>query len=81
MTSDTIWQLIRYALLLAFGPLVTKGYLSSDETATVIGAIGVIFTASWGVWVKYGTRATTASHTAMIDTPVVSPATGKISGN
>ena len=79
MTSDTIWQLIRYALLLAFGPLVAKGYMSSDEVTTVIGAVGAIFTAGWGVWVKYGTRATTAAHAARTDTPVVSPATGTIS--
>lgn len=39
MTSDTIWQLIRYALLLAFGPIVAKGYMSSDEVTTVIGAL------------------------------------------
>jgi hypothetical protein len=81
MTSDTIWQLIRYALLLAFGPLVTKGYLSSDEVTTVTGAIGVIFTTAWGVWVRFGTRTTTASHAGRIDTPVVSPATGNISAN
>jgi len=79
MTSDTIWQLIRYALLLAFGPIVARGYMSSDEVTTVIGAIGVIFTAGWGVWVKYGTRATTAAHAARDDTPVVNPATGNIS--
>ena len=81
MTSDTIWQLIRYALLLAFGPLITKGYLSSDEVTTVTGAVGVIFTTAWGVWVKYGTRTTTASHAARIDTPLVDPGTGKISTN
>ena len=81
MTSDTIWQLIRYALLLAFGPIVAKGYMSSDEVTTVIGALGAIFTAGWGVWVKYGTKATTAAHAARTDTPVVSPATGNVSTN
>ena len=52
MTSDTIWQLVRYVLLLAFGPLVTKGYLSSDQVTTLIGALGSIITVGWGVWVK-----------------------------
>jgi hypothetical protein len=79
MTSDTIWQLIRYALLLAFGPLVTKGYLTSDQVTTVIGAIGALFVVGWGVWVKFGTKATTADVAAKPSVPVVSPVTGKTS--
>lgn len=78
MTSDTIWQLVRYALLLAFGPLVTKGYLSSDQMTAVLGAIGVIFTVVWGVWVKFGTKATTAAAAAAPSVPVVSAATGTV---
>jgi hypothetical protein len=78
MTSDTIWQLVRYVLLLAFGPLVTKGYLSSDQITTLIGALGSIITVGWGVWVKYGTRTTTADAAARPSVPVVSAATGTV---
>ena len=76
MTSDTIWQLVRYVLLLAFGPLVTKGYLSSDDVSTALGALGAIFTVGWGVYVKYGTKATTAKAAEKPTVPVISPATG-----
>lgn len=78
MTSDTVWQLIRYALLLAFGPLVTKGYISSDQVTTVIGSLGAIFTVGWGLWVKFGTKATTAAVAASPAVPTVSAATGQI---
>lgn len=78
MTSDTIWQLIRYALLLAFGPLVTRGYLSSDQVTTLTGAIGVVFTIAWGVWVKLGTRATTAAAAQRSGVPIVSGVTGVV---
>jgi hypothetical protein len=78
MTSDTVWQLIRYALLLAFGPLVTKGYISSDQVTTVIGAIGALFVVGWGIYVKFGTKATTAEVAAKPTVPVVSPATGQV---
>lgn len=47
MTSDTVWQLIRYALLLAFAPLVNEGYISSDQVTTTLGAIGALFTVGW----------------------------------
>jgi hypothetical protein len=78
MTSDTIWQLIRYALLLVFGPLVTKGYITADQVTTVLGALGALFTIGWGVWVKFGTKATTAEAAAKPTVPVVSAATGTV---
>jgi hypothetical protein len=71
--------MLRYVLLLAFGPLVTKGYLTSDQVTTVLGALGALFTVGWGLYVKFGTKATTAEHADKITTPVVSPATGKTS--
>lgn len=76
MTSDTIWQVVRYALLLAFGPLVTKGYLSSDQVATALGALGALFTVGWGLYVKFGTKATTAAAAASPVVPIISPVTG-----
>lgn len=81
MTSDTIWQLIRYGLLALFNYLATKGYVTAEQGTAVIGALGTLFTVAWGVWVKFGTKATTASHADKVTTPVVSPATGKVSTN
>jgi hypothetical protein len=63
---------------LAFGPLVTKGYISSGQVATTLGAIGALFTVSWGIWVKFGTKATTASVAGSPTVPTISPATGQV---
>lgn len=78
MTSDVVWQLIRYALLAVFNILATKGYVTEDQATAIIGALGTIFTAGWGIWVKYGTKATTAAVAASPAVPTVSPATGKV---
>jgi hypothetical protein len=79
MTSDTIWQIVRYALLALGGFFTNKGLITSDQLTTIIGALGTLFTAGWGIYVKYGTRATTAIVAMRTDVPTVSPATGFIS--
>ena len=79
MTSDTIWLIVRNLLLLSFGPLTAKGYLTSDQATTIVGALGSLFTVAWGVWVKFGTKAVPAATAARNDVPTVSPATGKTS--
>lgn len=79
MTSDTIWQIIRYALLAIGGYFTNKGLITGDELTAIIGALGAIFTAGWGIYVKYGTRATTADVATRSDVPTVSPATGLVS--
>ncbi len=79
MTSDTIWQIARYALLALGGFLTNKGLITSDQLTTIIGALGTLFTAGWGIYVKYGTRATTADVAMRSDVPTVSSATGIVS--
>lgn len=79
MTSDTIWQIVRYALLALGGFLTNRGLITSDELTTIIGALGTLFTAGWGIYVKYNTRATTADVAMRSDVPTVSAATGIVS--
>lgn len=78
MTSDSVWQVVRY-LLIAAGSFATgKGWVTSDQVTGIVGAIGTLFTVAWGIYVKFGTRATTAAVAARIDVPVISAATGAI---
>ncbi len=79
MTSDTTWQIVRYALLALGGFVINKGIITSDELTAIIGALGTLFTAAWGIYVKYGTRATTADTALRSDVPTVSSATGIVS--
>ncbi|MEH6951024.1 hypothetical protein V4R08_06700 [Nitrobacter sp. NHB1] len=78
MTSDSVWQVVRY-LLIAAGSFATgKGWVTSDQVTGIIGAIGTLFTVAWGLYVKFGTRATTADTAARTDVPVISAATGAV---
>lgn len=79
MTSDTIWQIVRYALLALGGFVINRGLITSDELTAIIGALGTLFTAAWGIYVKYGTRATLVDVAARSDVPTVSSATGIVS--
>ncbi|RTL49778.1 MAG: hypothetical protein EKK40_15690 [Bradyrhizobiaceae bacterium] len=79
MTSDTIWQIVRYALLALGGFFINKGLITSDQLTAIIGALGTLFTAGWGIYVKYGTRATTSDAAMRSDVPTVSAATGIVS--
>lgn len=78
MTSDSVWQIIRYILIAGFGFLSGKGYISSEQANTIIGAIGTLFAAGWGIYVKFGTKATTAEVAARPTVPTVSAATGSV---
>lgn len=78
MTSDSVWQVVRY-LLIAAGSFATgKGWVTSDQVTGIIGAMGTLFTVAWGVYVKFGTRATTADTAARPDVPTISAATGAL---
>jgi hypothetical protein len=78
MTSDSVWQVVRY-LLIAAGSFATgKGWVTSDQVTSVIGALGTLFTVAWGFYVKFGTHATTAKTAARTDVPVVCAAIGII---
>jgi len=76
MNQDTIWQLIRYALIAAGSFVVGKGYITSEQVTTIVGAIGAIFPIIWGLYVKAGTKAVPADVAARSDVPTVSGATG-----
>ena len=76
MTSDTIWQMIRYVLLAIGGYFTNKGVLTNDQLTAIVSALGTLFVAAWGIYVKYGTKATTADAATRPDVPTVSAATG-----
>jgi hypothetical protein len=78
MTSDSVWQVVRY-LLIAAGSFATgKGWVTSDQVTSIIGAIGTLFTVAWGLYVKAGTRAVPSVAAARPDVPTVSAATGAV---
>lgn len=76
--SDTVWQIIRYVLLAGFGWLSGKGYISAEQSTAIIGALGALFTAGWGIFVKWKTVAVSAETGARPDVPTVSSATGAV---
>lgn len=76
MNSDTIWQIIRYALVAGGGWLSSKGYVDDSSVQTIIGALGSVFGVAWGLYVKWNTKAVPAQTAARVDVPVVSGATG-----
>jgi hypothetical protein len=78
MTSDSVWQVVRY-LLIAAGSFATgKGWVTSDQVTSIIGAVGTLFTVAWGLYVKAGTKAVPSVAAARPDVPTVSAATGAI---
>jgi hypothetical protein len=78
MTSDSVWQVVRY-LLIAAGSFATgKGWVTSDQVTGIIGAIGTLFTVAWGLYVKAGTSAVPSVTAARPDVPTVSAATGAL---
>ena len=74
MTSDSVWQIVRY-LLIAAGSFATgKGWVTADQVTGIIGAIGTLFTVAWRLYVKADTvRSATAARP---DVPTGSAATG-----
>ena len=79
MNQDTLWQVLRYALIAASSFFVGKGYITSEQVTTIVGAIGTIFPIAWGLYVKANTKAVPAETAARTDVPTVSAATGKTS--
>jgi hypothetical protein len=78
MTSDSVWQVVRY-LLIAAGSFATgKGWVTADQVTGIIGAVGTLFTVAWGLYVKAGTKAVPSVAAARPDVPTVSAATGAI---
>lgn len=78
MNFDSFWQLLRYGLMIVGGIAVGKGWVTEEQVVTVVGAIGVIATVAWGVYVKWGTQSVSAATAARADVPTVSPVTGNV---
>lgn len=78
MTWDTLWQILRYILIALGSFVVGKGWVSDEIVQAVIGAIGTIGAAVWGIYVKAGTTAVPNATAARADVPTVSGATGAI---
>jgi hypothetical protein len=78
MNSDMIWQILRYVLLAIGGYFVNKGLITNDVLTSIISAIGTLFVAGWGIYVKAGTKAVPEATAARPDVPTVSAATGAV---
>jgi hypothetical protein len=79
MNQDTLWQIIRYVLIAAGSFASGKGWVTADDVTAIVGALGALFTVGWGMYVKYGTKATTVEAAAKPSVPTVSGATGVVS--
>ena len=85
MTQDMAWMLLRSLLMAGSGFLIGKGYITEEQGAALLGAMGVLFTLSWQAWVKWNTKSVPVAAVEaskadpMVPTiPTVSPATGKV---
>ena len=76
MNSETIWQILRYALLAGGGYFVNKGLLTNDALTSIISGFGTLFVAAWGIYVKAGTKAVPEAVANRPEIPTVSAATG-----
>lgn len=78
MNADTVWVLVRYALIALGGWLTNKGFVDADTWTTVVGALGTLFVATWGIFVRWNTNAVPSSVAASPSVPTVSAATGTV---
>lgn len=78
MNKDSVWQIIRYGLIALGSFIVGKGYITSDQVTTLVGALGAIFPIAWGIYVKSNTTAVPDTTAARPDVPTVSAATGTV---
>ncbi len=49
MNADSIWQIARYILIAAGGYFVSKGVVDESTVTSIVGALGTIFVAVWGL--------------------------------
>lgn len=78
MNQDLAWMLLRSLLMAGSGYLVGRGMLTEEQSASLIGAAGVLFTLGWQMWVRWNTKIVPAPTAARPDVPTVSAATGKV---
>lgn len=76
MNQDTVWQIIRYALIAGGGFFAGKGYITQEQLQAVIGFAAVVVPAAWGLWVKWNTSPVLDKIVEARNVPVVNSATG-----
>lgn len=52
MNAAQIWGIVRTILAAGGGFVVAKGWIDDATLTAILGALGVLFTASWSVWSK-----------------------------
>jgi len=52
MSKDMVWGVVRAVLAASGGYFVAKGLVDAGTLETVLGAVGVLFTAGWSIWAK-----------------------------
>lgn len=77
MNSDLVWQNIRYVLIGLGGMLVGAGYVTAEQVDLAVGAIVTLGTVTWGVYVRWKTRAVPERVADRPEIPTVSGATGQ----
>lgn len=78
MNQDSIWQILRYVILFGGGLAVGRGWITNEQLALIVGAIGSVFAVLWGVYVKWNTTPVPTSVAVRQDLPAVSGATGMV---
>lgn len=78
MNQDMIWMFVRSLLMIGSTYLTTRGLITEEQGAALIGAAGIIFTLGWQAWVRWNTKAVSAETAARPDVPTLSAATGKV---
>ena len=78
MNQDMAMQLIRYALLTIGPAIISKGIATDEQWQAVVGAVIVVATWAWGIYVKKGTTSVPDNVAARPDVPTVSPVTGAV---
>lgn len=49
MNADSVWQIVRYILIALGSFATTKGWADESTVTSLVGAIGTIFVAVWGL--------------------------------
>lgn len=52
MNADSVWQIARYILIAVGGYFINKGVVDESTVTSLVGAIGTIFVAVWGLIVR-----------------------------
>lgn len=76
MNFNLVWMIARYALIAVGSGLVAKGHIDEPGLQEIIGGIGAVGAAVWGVYTRKGTQAVANDVVDKKKLPTVSQATG-----